>query len=110
MTAGPALLRAGCARQPPGVRRYGGAPWTARSTASPLTCSERAPTASSAPSATARECPDTRTPGSLREKAQLAQSRNCAELNFYAYGLYRLQALDQIRPALFPRGAKSPAG
>jgi hypothetical protein len=54
--------------------------------------------------------PDTRTPDSLREKAQLAQSRNCAELNFYAYGLYRLQALDQIRTVLFPRGAKSPAG
>jgi len=33
-----------------------------------------------------------------------------AELNFYACGLYRLQALDQIRPALLPRGAKSPAG
>ena len=77
MTAGPALLRAGCAsaaRHPP---------------PRPL---------------------DTRTPGSLREKAQLAQSHNCAELNFYAYGLYRLQSLDQIRHALFPRGAKSPAG
>jgi hypothetical protein len=44
--------------------------------------------------------PDTRTPDSLREKAQLAQSHNCAELNFYAYGLYRLQALDHIRTAL----------
>jgi hypothetical protein len=54
--------------------------------------------------------PDTRTPDSLREKAQLAQSHNCAELNFYAYGLYRLQSLDQIRSALPPRGAKSPAG
>ena len=44
--------------------------------------------------------PDTRTPESLRQKAQLAQSHACAELNFYAYGLYRLQALDQIRTAL----------
>ena len=44
--------------------------------------------------------PDTRTPDSLRQKAQLAQSHACAELNFYAYGLYRLQALDQIRTAL----------
>ena len=44
--------------------------------------------------------PDTRTPDSLRQKARLAQSHACAELNFYAYGLYRLQALDQIRTAL----------
>ena len=44
--------------------------------------------------------PDTRTPESLRQKAQLAQSHACTELNFYAYGLYRLQALDQIRTAL----------
>lgn len=36
----------------------------------------------------------------LREKAQLARANNCTELNFYAYGLYRLQALDQIRHAL----------
>ena len=48
--------------------------------------------------------PDTRTPGprtpeSLSEKAQLARSHNCTELNFYAYGLYRLSALDQIPPA-----------
>ena len=44
--------------------------------------------------------PDTTTPTSLAEKAQLARSRNCAELNFYAYGLYRLSALDRIPPAL----------
>jgi hypothetical protein len=44
--------------------------------------------------------PDTTTLESLSEKAQLAQSRNCTELNFYAYGLYRLQALDHIRHAL----------
>jgi hypothetical protein len=36
----------------------------------------------------------------LAEKAQLARSHNCTELNFYAYGLYRLSALDQIPPAL----------
>ena len=36
----------------------------------------------------------------LREKAQLARAHNCTELNFYAYGLYRLQALDHIRHAL----------
>jgi hypothetical protein len=44
--------------------------------------------------------PDTTTLESLSEKAQLAQSRNCTELNFYAYGLYRLQSLTQIRTAL----------
>jgi hypothetical protein len=44
--------------------------------------------------------PDTTTPASLREKTQLAHSRNCTELNFYAYGLYRLRALDHIRTAL----------
>jgi hypothetical protein len=44
--------------------------------------------------------PDTTTPTSLAEKAQLARSRNCTELNFYAYGLYRLAALDQVRRAL----------
>ena len=42
--------------------------------------------------------PDTTTLESLSEKAQLAQSRNCTELNFYAYGLYRLSALDHIPP------------
>lgn len=36
----------------------------------------------------------------LREKAQLARAHNCTELNFYAYGLYRLQSLDHIRHAL----------
>jgi hypothetical protein len=36
----------------------------------------------------------------LRDKAQLARAHNCAELNFYAYGLYRVQALDHIRHAL----------
>jgi hypothetical protein len=41
-------------------------------------------------------------PASLREKAQLARTHNCTELNFYAYGLYRLQALDHIRHALSP--------
>jgi hypothetical protein len=51
------------------------------------------------PAATSR--PEATSPGaSLREKAQLAQSHNCTELNFYAYGLYRLQALDHIRHAL----------
>jgi hypothetical protein len=44
--------------------------------------------------------PDTTTPASLAEKAQLARSHNCTELNFYAYGLYRLSALDRIPPAL----------
>jgi hypothetical protein len=44
--------------------------------------------------------PDTTTPASLAEKAQLARSHNCTELNFYAYGLYRLQSLTQIRQAL----------
>jgi hypothetical protein len=44
--------------------------------------------------------PDTRTPESLSEKAQLARSHNCTELNFYAYGLYRLQSLDHIRTSL----------
>jgi len=44
--------------------------------------------------------PDTTTPASLAEKAQLARSHNCTELNFYAYGLYRLQSLTQIRRAL----------
>ena len=44
--------------------------------------------------------PDTTTPASLAEKAQLARSYNCTELNFYAYGLYRLQSLTQIRRAL----------
>ncbi len=40
------------------------------------------------------------TPATLAAKAQLARSRNCTELNFYAYGLYRLQSLTQIRHAL----------
>jgi len=44
--------------------------------------------------------PDTTTPASLREKTQLAHAHNCTELNFYAYGLYRLRALDHIRTAL----------
>jgi hypothetical protein len=44
--------------------------------------------------------PDHTTPASLAEKAQLARSYNCTELNFYAYGLYRLQSLTQIRRAL----------
>jgi len=44
--------------------------------------------------------PDTTTPTSLAEKAQLARSHNCTELNFYAYGLYRLQSLSQIRHTL----------
>src|SRR5262245_27587924 len=39
------------------TQRYGGAPCTVRSTACPLTCSARVPTASSAPSATARASP-----------------------------------------------------
>jgi hypothetical protein len=42
----------------------------------------------------------TRPEATLREKAQLARAHNCTELNFYAYGLYRLQALDHIRHAL----------
>ena len=46
--------------------------------------------------------PDTRSPDSLCEKAVAAQAHNCTELNFYAYGLYRLQALDKIRHALAP--------
>ena len=57
MTPGPALLRARCARQPSrSPERDGGARWTARFIASPLTCSARVPNASSAPSATARAC------------------------------------------------------
>jgi hypothetical protein len=44
--------------------------------------------------------PDTLTPATLRRKAAAAQAHNCTELNFYAYGLYRLQALDRIRHAL----------
>jgi hypothetical protein len=44
--------------------------------------------------------PDTLTAASLAEKAQLALSHGCAELNFYAYGLYRLRSLDHIRAAL----------
>jgi hypothetical protein len=44
--------------------------------------------------------PDTLAPDTLREKAAIAQAHNCTELNFYAYGLYRLQALDHIRHAL----------
>jgi hypothetical protein len=44
--------------------------------------------------------PDTTIPTSLQEKAQLAHSHTCTELNFYAYGLYRLRALDHIRTAL----------
>lgn len=46
--------------------------------------------------------PDTVTPATLREKVQLARIHNCAELNFYAYGLYRLRALDRISHALTP--------
>jgi len=46
--------------------------------------------------------PDTRSEHPLGEKAQLARAHNCTELNFYAYGLYRLQALDHIRHALSP--------
>jgi hypothetical protein len=38
----------------------------------------------------------------LREKAAAARAHNCTELNFYAYGLYRLQALAKIRQALSP--------
>ena len=44
--------------------------------------------------------PDTLTAESLSAKAQLARSHNCTELNFYAYGLYRLQSLTQIHRAL----------
>lgn len=44
--------------------------------------------------------PDTLAEHTLREKAQLARNHNCTELNFYAYGLYRLQSLDHIRHAL----------
>jgi len=44
--------------------------------------------------------PDTRSEHPLGEKAQLARAHNCTELNFYAYGLYRLQSLDHIRHAL----------
>lgn len=46
--------------------------------------------------------PDARSPGTLREKAAAGRAHNCTELNFYAYGLYRLQALDKIRQALSP--------
>jgi hypothetical protein len=53
--------------------------------------------------------PDTTTPTSLAEKAQLARSHNCTELNFYACGLYRLAALDHIRPALSTPNPTHPA-
>jgi hypothetical protein len=45
---------------------------------------------------------DTRSPDTLREKAAAARAHDCTELNFYAYGLYRLPALDKIRQALSP--------
>jgi hypothetical protein len=49
--------------------------------------------------------PDTSPEDTLREKAAAARAHNCTELNFYAYGLYRLQALDKIRHALSPGGS-----
>jgi hypothetical protein len=45
---------------------------------------------------------DTPAPDTLRDKAAAARAHDCTELNFYAYGLYRLPALEQIRRALSP--------
>lgn len=61
----------------------------------PDTRSELPPPATAPPAAPAPLASAT-----LREKAQLARAHNCTELNFYAYGLYRLQSLDHIRHAL----------
>lgn len=44
--------------------------------------------------------PDATGPADLAAKARAAAAAGCAELNFYAYGLYRLDALDLVRRAV----------
>jgi hypothetical protein len=71
--------------------------------ARPATTARPGPSDSPRPDSPATPPPAALAPlasAALREKAQLARAHNCTELNFYAYGLYRLQALDHIRHAL----------
>jgi hypothetical protein len=44
--------------------------------------------------------PDLDTNGGLADKVAHAAGLGCAEVNFYAYGLYRLRSLDLIHGAL----------
>lgn len=44
--------------------------------------------------------PDTDDVASLRAKVDVAHRAGCREVGFYAYGLYRLDALDRIRAAI----------
>jgi hypothetical protein len=79
-------------------------------TSSPATSSPGTPVPRAAPADTRPASADTRLAATrpedtLREKAAAARAHNCTELNFYAYGLYRLQALEKIRHALSPGGS-----
>jgi hypothetical protein len=52
--------------------------------------------------------PDSTTADNLRAKVDLARERGLARVDFYHYGLMRLDALDLVREALSARPASAP--